>query len=374
MNSLKTIAASVTLALTAALPNQAVAQASSKVPKDIVSGVLIADTGAYQRCLIYGVKKGEVYYKANFRDVNMEKKRVAQFSGIFLFDPPSYKEAMNLYKDRKYKEAIPKFKECQENYKKFKEMENNFSDLSVFYELECLRKLHDYAAIEKRLELFISDKLTRPSHKAQLETYKLWSAVNTKNWARLQAMTNELRKKKVPIGIRAQIAFCEGLAHEGLEENSKALNAYAMAMTADFTKSDSIVRQAALNSLRIYAADESVQTAMKVWKTERENTNSKGYVKLGEANALARIYDNAGLGAGVELPKNYKKFQEFTSDVMIQRLKEKEEAANERAAAMEREQAAAEKAIAPAKKDPKAKKPAAKSKAKPKAKKGKKGK
>ncbi len=338
MNILKSITASVAVAITtsAALTTHAEAQTVYKngaqiIPNDVASGVLVADDGAFLRCVVLGARGGKIFYKNNFNSAQTISKPVTTFSGIYLFDPPAFAEAKTLYRDRKYKEAIAKFEECKGYYSKFRELENNFHDLSIFYTLECYRKLYDYASINKTLELFISDKLTRPSHKTQMEVYKLWSAVNTKNWARLKSMTLDWREKKVPISIRAQIAFCEGMAHEGLGESSEALNAYAMAMTADFTKSDSIVRQSALNSLRIYAKDEEVKTAMKVWKTEYEEKNKPGYAKLGEANALARIYDKAGLGAGVELPAEFKKFQEFTSDEMLERLKERDEAAKEEA-------------------------------------------
>lgn len=332
MNILKSITASVAIAATSAIAFTSQAEAQFKrgaqeIPNNVASGLLVADDGVFLRVIIDGTKNGKIYYRTNLNSVRTEQKAITAFSGIYMFDTPAFAEAKNLFKDRKYKQALEKFKLCQGYYSKFRDLENNFHDLSVFYMLECYRKLHDYANIEKTLEVFISTKLTRPSHQTQLEVYKLWSAANAKNWSRLKSLTADWKEKKVPIGIRAQIAFCEGLAHEGLNETSEALNAYAMAMTADFTKSDSIVREAALNSLRIYSKDEEVATAMKLWKTEDEDLTSSGYNKLGEANALARIYDKAGLGAGVQLPAKYKEFQNFTSDVRKDLLKAKAEAA-----------------------------------------------
>jgi len=340
MNIIKSITATVAIAVTSgiALTSTVEAQAAQPrvykngtqiIPNNVASGVLVTDDGRFLRCIVLGVRNGKIYYKNNFRAAQTESKPLTTFSGVFLFDPPAFAEAKELFRARKYKEALELFQECKEYYKLFRGLDNNFYDLSIYYSLECHRKLYNYAEIDKILELFISEKLTRPSHQTQMEVYKLWSAVNTKNWSRLKAMAADWREKKVPIGIRAQIAFCEGLAHEGLGETSEALNAYAMAMTADFTKSDSIVRQAALNSLRMYATDEQVKTAMKVWKTEYEETNKPGYIKLGEANALARIFEKADLGAGVALPAEYKVFLKYITDEMIEQLKEKEEAAKE---------------------------------------------
>ncbi len=301
----------------------------NKPPKKIISGVLIKDDGKYNRVLFVGATRTEVFYKDNLQGVVTKRSRITEFSGIFMFDPWLYREAKELFEGRKYEEALERFIECKEVFKPFRTLENNYSDMAAFYELECYRKLKKYADIDKTLQLFISDKLTRPSMQTQLEVYKLWQAVNAKNWARLNILCNEWREKRVAVGIRAQIAYCHGLALEGLGQNSKALNSYATAMTADFTKSDVIVREAALNSLRIFSEDEGLKTAVMLWEKPEEDKNTVGYARLKEANALARIYDKANMGAGVALPAKYKKFQDYTTPEMLEKIKEKEEAAKE---------------------------------------------
>jgi hypothetical protein len=97
-------------------------------------------------------------------------------------------------------------------------------------------------------------------------------------------------------------------------------------MTSDFTRSESIVRESALNSLRIFEEDQEVKIAIGLWGTPEEKKSSAGYRKLAEANALARLYDKAGLGSGVELPSKYKKFQEFTSEEMLKKLAKRDAA------------------------------------------------
>ena len=295
------------------------------IPKNIASGILSKDDGTFKRAVVLGYKDKQLYFKNDINDLKTQKLPLVNFSGVFMFDPPAFKAAKNAFRDRKYKEALKMFLECQEHFKLFKGLENNFFDLSVYYTLECYRKLHDYANLQKVSELFISDNLTRPSHQAQIEVYKIWSAVNSKNWERLEALCDDWTERKVPIGVRAQIAFCQGLAYEGQGKFTEALNAYGMAMTADFTKSDSIVREAALNSLRIFDADEEVRTAIKVWKTKFEEKDVAGYRKLGEANALAALYDKAGLGSGVELPAELKKFQKYTSDERLEQIQQQKD-------------------------------------------------
>ncbi len=322
MKILKSI---VGLAIASSLTLNAQTKSSDK----LVSGILINANGQYVRALVLGSTKKEVYYKTNPNSTQTLKVKRTSLSGLFLFDPKPYREARALYKGRKYTEAIEQFKKCQELYKNFRELDDNFYTLSGYYQLECYRKLYDFESLSKTLELFIGDKLTRPSHQTQLAVYKLWDAVHTKNWSRLDLMCKEWDKKQVPISVRTQIEYCHGLALEGLGKKTEALNAYAKAMTADFTKSDSIVRQAALNSLRIYADDEEIKLAMKLWKTEDEDKQSAGYGKLAEANALARIYEKADLGAGVALPSKYKVFLKYITDEMKEHLKEKEDAAKE---------------------------------------------
>jgi N-acetylmuramic acid 6-phosphate (MurNAc-6-P) etherase len=154
----------------------------------------------------------------------------------------------------------------------------------------------------------------------------MYDAVHKKAWARLDTMCKDYSEDILTLGQRAQVAFCQGLAYEGLERDNDALNAYAMAMTADFTRSESIVRESALNSLRIFAADKEMKVAINLWKTPEEKKSSAGYRKLEEANALARLYDKAGLGSGVQLPAKYKKFQEYTSEAMLKKLAKRDAA------------------------------------------------
>jgi hypothetical protein len=133
-------------------------------------------------------------------------------------------------------------------------------------------------------------------------------------------MCKDYIEDELTLGQRAQVTFCQGLAYEGLKRDNDALNAYATAMTVDFTRSEGIVREAALNSLRIFEADEDIKKAISLWGTREEKKSSAGYRKLKEANALARLYDKAGLGSGVQLPAKYKRFQEFTSEEMLKKL------------------------------------------------------
>ncbi len=293
----------------------------------MVSSYLIKADGTYERVLVTGSNKaGNIFYKSNVKSVKTTKAPIDSFSGIWLFDPKDFSAAKDLFEERKYQEAKDAFIALQTRYTNYKYLDDNYFELSQYYEMECYRNLKDYETLAKKLELYAPDKLTRPAHQQQTELYRMYDAVYKKDWSRLNNMCKDFSEKELTLGQRAQVAFCYGLALEGLERDNDALNAYANAMTADFTRSESIVRDAALNSLRIFEADKEVKIAMDLWGTPEEDKSSAGYVKLAEANALARLYDKAGLGSGVELPAKYKNFKEFTSEEMLKQLAKRADA------------------------------------------------
>lgn len=315
----------------------------STAAEPLVSGYLFKADATFERVLVLGSNsQGNIFYKENENAVNTMRAPIDGYSGIWLFEPKDVTAAKDLFEARKYLEAKDAFIALQVRYKNFKFLDNNYFELSQFYEMECYRNLKDYETLATKLELYEPDKLTRPGQLQQTKLYKMYDAVHKKDWKRLDTMCKENIEDILTLGQRAEVAFCQGLAYEGLEKNNDALNAYATAMTADFTRSESIVREAALNSLRIFEADEEVKTAIGLWGTPEEKPTSAGYRKLQEANALARIYDKAGLGSGVELPAKFKKFQEFTSPQMLKKLEERKAEAAEESDAPAEETPAAE--------------------------------
>ncbi len=288
-----------------------------------VYGYIIKAEGTYEMVLVMGTNDtGKIFYKDNKNAVMTLKAPITDFSGIWLFEPKDVTAAKDLFEARKYTEAKDAFIALQGRYKNYKYLDDSYYEISQFYEMECYRHLKDYETLASKLELYEPDRLTRLGQVQQTKLYKMYDAVHKKDWRRLDMMCKENIKDTLTLGQQAQVAFCQGLAYEGLEKNNDALNSYATAMTADFTRSEIIVRESALNSLRIFEADEEVKTAIGLWGTPEEKKNSAGYRKLQEANALARLYDKAGLGAGVELPAKFKKLQEFTTPEMKKKLEE----------------------------------------------------
>jgi len=353
MNILKSITTTVsTLVLSAVI-------ATAQEGAPMVSGYLIKADATYQRVLVMGSNKSEnIFYKENANAVQTLKSPIDNFSGIWLFEPADFTAAKNLFEARKYQEAKDSFIALQQRYKNFKYLDDNYFELSQFYEMECYRKLKDYETLASKLELYQPDRLTRPGQLAQTKLYRMYDAVHKKDWSRLNTLCQDyVKDKQLTLGQRAQVAFCQGLAYEGLNKSNDALNAYATAMTSDFTRSESIVREAALNSLRIFEADKEVKIAISLWGTPEEEKTSAGYGKLKEANALARLYDKAGFGSGVQLPAKFKKFQDFTSEEMLAKIAAKaEENAVPDAKPAETEKKAPETKPKPVKKNTKGKK------------------
>lgn len=287
-----------------------------------IPSVLIMPDGEFANVFLLGSDKNNLYYVDNMRAVNTLAKRRSDVASIYMMEPVEFKEAMDLYESRKYTEALEKFRAVKVRYKKFEFLAGNHYTRAGFYELECLRKLMKLDELSATLKDYHSDNLMRANQKQQLEIYSFWEAVRTKSWRRLNDLAESWKKRQVPVTQRSQIAYTHGLALEGLKKPNEALNAYATAMTADFSKSEIIVRNAALNSLRIFAAMADVKTAISLWESVDEDKDSEGYGWLLEANALARLYNKTGMGAGVALPQEYAMFLKYTPKDVLKEEKE----------------------------------------------------
>ena len=279
-----------------------------------IEAVLITPAGEYEKVFLMGASKASIFYVTNLRAVDVKSKRRGSVASVFITEPKEYREAMSLFEDRKYSEAYTKFGEVMERYKKFQPLKCNHYTLSGFYQLECLRKQLKTNELVKAVADYRTENLIRTDLLKQVEVYKFWEALNSKEWARLDRLAEEWKNKRVPISQRAQIAYCHATALEALDRKTDALNMYGQAMTADYSKSEEIVRESVHSALRVYLSIPELKTAMTLWKTADEDINSAGYRFLVEANALARLYNKAGMGAGVALPAKYAEFLKYTPE------------------------------------------------------------
>jgi hypothetical protein len=268
------------------------------------------ENNARREAWLVAATKTQIRYRETELAADTKDAIISDFRSIYIYEPRDYSTAMDLYQGRKYKEAKEMFAAVKARYKPILPMENSPAALATFYEIECLRKLGDLEGLAAALQSFIKDPLTRETQLRQLELYVLWDSVRTKSWDRLEILAKERAETPLPADQRAQVAYCHGLALEGLSRPQEALLPYQTAITADAGASEEIARQAALRILAIHYADPEVKNAIKVWGTDHENKNSKGYSDLKEAAAVAKLFEMS-LGAGTALPAEYKTFLKY---------------------------------------------------------------
>jgi tetratricopeptide (TPR) repeat protein len=287
----------------------AVAAAAQQAP-----AMLIYDDGTSDNVFIIAATKTQIRYKTTAQGLDTEDMNLSELSSVYLLEPKMFRDAMELYQGRKYAEAKELFAQAKVTYKPTSALDNNYSTLGAFYEMECMRRLGDLEGLAKALEGFRKDGLTREHHISQLEIYVFWDALRTKSWDRLAALGEARLQEKIPSYQRAQIAFCVGHAYEALKQPSKALNAFNTAMVADIGATEEIADQAAQAVMRIHQANEEVQMAIKLWGTEDENKNSTGYMHLQEAASVAALYDLT-LGSGKKLPSQFVPLLKFKPNI-----------------------------------------------------------
>lgn len=211
-------------------------------------------------------------------------------ASVYVCEPIDYTEALDLYQARRYADAKEKLILVKERYRPIEGLEDSISTLAAFYEMECLRKLGDLNGLAAALQKFSKGPLSRDSQARQLELYVLWDAVRTKSWERLETLAKERANVKLPGDRRAQVAFCHGLALEGLGQPIEALIAYQTTITADAGASEVITRQAAIRILAIYHDDAEVKAAIKLRGTPNDAPASSGGMKLAQAEAVATLF------------------------------------------------------------------------------------
>ena len=256
----------------------------------------------------------QIEYKTTPQSLNRNRLRRSAVTSVFFFEPPVFKEAMDLYESRDYAGAREKFAACKEAFETLDEIKGNYSTLAGFYELETCRKLEDLEGLKRLLDEYQAGTLSREHQRDQLEVYAVWDAVRTKSWSRLDALATEVLAKKKWVGEHlAQLKYCHGLALEGLGRDTDALIAFNGAFTADYTASEDLTQKAALACLRVIKGNDDVRLAIQLWGTEDEDPNSPGYFLLQEGVALCDLWKKS-LGSGRPLPAEFASFLRYREE------------------------------------------------------------
>lgn len=295
--------------LAALLPLSAMT-ATAQQPGFQAEALLIFEGGETQQVWITASTAAKIRFRETKVSVDLKDMDVSEFQSIYVLEPAAFTAAVDLFQARKYEEAKAAFNKIKADHEPISTLPGNHSTLAAFYEMECMRKLGDLEGLKAALDKFQTGRLQRPYQEQQVELYALWEAVRTQGWARLDTLAREKAEAPLPGNQRAQVAYCHGLALEGLERPMEALTAYNTALTADAGASETIARDAALNILRIMKADPDVQLAIKLFGTPDERPNTAGHLRMLEAGAVATLFEQT-LGAGMPLPAEYKEFLKF---------------------------------------------------------------
>lgn len=306
-----------------AAPAPAAAAPTAAAPQQ-APALLIYEDGTSDNAYIVAATKTEIRYRPTPQAIDTTDMKLSEVHSVYLLEPKLYREATELYQARKYAEAKELYAQVKEMFKPTRALDNNYSSLAGFYELECMRRLGDLEGLAKAVEVFRKDGLTREHHLKQLEMYVFWDALRSKSWQRLVSLGEARLQEKLPSYQRAQVAFCVANAYEALKQWSKALNAYNTAMVADLGATEEIAEQSALGIMRIHQASPEVQLAIKLWGTPDENKNSTGFMHLQEAASVAALY-NLTLGGGKKLPSKFVPLLKFKPDIAKPEPKKTEE-------------------------------------------------
>lgn len=286
------------------------AVAETPVQGKAVRAYLILPSSEFQETWITGAHDRMIICRDSEMSGAEREVERSKIASIYFFQSPEFDQAMVLYRGRKYLEAKGRFAKIRADYHALQELPENPSTMAGFYELECLRHLDDLEGLSKALVGFHKEGLVQEHQLRQLEIDVFWDAVRTKSWERIDLLAQGRRDEKLPGYQRAQIAYCHALALENLNRPEEALDLYQVAITADAGASVSIATQSAINVLRIYKADPSVQVAIRHWGSADENVDAIGRRRLIEAASLAKMVEGA-LGSGVSLPGEFRDFLKY---------------------------------------------------------------
>lgn len=278
----------------------------------MAEAVFSNERGETFRGWVLAATETAVRYRVRENQADFTDAKIKDFTTIYFLQPEEYTKAMDLYENGKFKEAQEEFKKYKEASKSLAQFPNNFHTLSAFYEMECMRNLGDYPGLFTALQSFIKKPLVRDDHNRQLDLYVMWDAFRAEDWNRVVIIAAEMDEVELADYQRVQVAYCYGVGLQKLTRNREALIQYAIAMTVDAGASRALAQQSAINSLQIYFDDAEVQLAMKNWKTEDENKSSGGYIRLMEANKLAKIYETL-IKTDKAIPADYKNFLKFSA-------------------------------------------------------------
>lgn len=176
------------------------------------------------------------------------------FDNYFVYEPVEFREAYDLFQERKYPEAIKAFQAVAELQKNLQDLPFSYNGYADFYIAECHRRMMNVAEMEKIDTARLKKVLPMESCLIQSDIYDLWKKAFKKEWPAVQTGVQSVfkAKKNLSNGQRAQLLFLLGQAYDAQNKIKEAIDTYAEAMLIDGAASPEISRPAIEKSLEIY--------------------------------------------------------------------------------------------------------------------------
>lgn len=252
--------------------------------------MLIKPDDTFQVVFLEGADDTKITYRENERSTLRETKNIETFVAIYQFEPAEFREAMEAFRRYDYEKALGLFEQVRDQYRNFRQLPNNFASRSELWELECLRHLQRFDELKKRRETYRMLGVTYLDEKRQLDMYTFWEALASESWNRLVTLGGEWIEKPLPGAEKAQVAYCYGKGLAELRRTNEALNAFGMAMTANYSMRSALASKAARESLKLLKDDPELLRERQVWGTEDANPGSVGEARLFEAARMVQFY------------------------------------------------------------------------------------
>jgi len=254
-----------------------------------------------------------VRYKETEIQTNVLDKPRSQIITLFLYEPQSWREAYEQYRNANYKEALEGFAKVKQEQQATAALQNNYVTLARFYELECMRRLGDYAGLKAGLEKIDVRLLGEGTgFTRQLEILQVFSALGSKEYPRLIKLGEKLlTNENFNPSQRVAVNYCLGVAYQETKDINNALNHLAFVLSGDGGSSRVMMKDAILRMLDIYDQHPEVQSMLKLAGTEDQPpVNSLPDIMTKEAGNLARSYKEVFF-RGEELPEKYAKYLKY---------------------------------------------------------------
>lgn len=239
-----------------------------------------------------------VYFSGNASGSNARPYARNAIERIVFDEPEEWSEAMEAWTSGEWAEAEVLFERVATNFRNLDTIEGNYGSLARMRQLECLRKLQKYDALEKTRLLLKKEGLDERYH-SLVDLYVGWGTlarIDRPNEPQqlYKAMQAFLERPQVPARQVAQACYLRGVANDRLDNISAALSDYHRAMTLDFGADQALTKTSIESALAVYARDKSI--ALDYVNLDRR--------RLQEAHGLGSLYQKV-YGTLPEIAKRF---------------------------------------------------------------------